>query len=1350
MTQYQVDLHDFFSDEVARALKTFCHRINNSDADVFIIMAHKAVLLFYLLLAQGHISKQAAEKIIISNLALNFDCNYLEGKKIAILDDIVISGTTIASAVSKLMSVGVRQDDIDIIAIAIDQDYFNMNFENTKGDSILHCDFTLKDAPCIELSAVISKIFSYYGIPYDVDFPIYEQISVSEMALSSLHNKIFWDVVDVSNGNQQNGNVKVYTLFPSHLVLERLWNTIGTDLNHCADFKLRLYIKRYPDGTRECCIVPMCLFKEISQDALSALYNRLKPSSRPLFMTQETPWKAQMRYLEFCIAHYFFTIFSELTSLGRGIIFPENIAERLFGPIDGETVYQHLRKSHLQPGNALLTFPLAQIDYTETIEQFKQSDIYVNLCQVSANWGYGNDYQKSCWINQFIFSFFLWWYDTKEILTRNEVKKNRLHYVKDYQTIRHYLYRLENGLPLRTLCQMLQFLVPDIPIQEAERAISIFTDRAIDEGIIVPTIHYSKDEKYLCRAYRHGEDLPFGAADQYRLVYFMQSIGTYIKLAEECETPAVGAITLEKMIVLFYQMGLRKGNIFNRFLGFDGTEIIHSFLSVHGRVQGYTSPEINPHIYSEKGGGGEKYIIWLSFWLYEKGLLGKRPSLSEHADKAGLLIPIRLDKIKQYLESNQRSAATDEVLRNIESIAELIAIWYNNAAGTQRKEFKDDITALTSCSTRYVYASAIATEIHYFKNYWEHQAKHAFQKPDDGRTLVMRLKDSRENTQYTSNIIQGLHSGRDKIQWRYSGRAQAVISLVWKYLGSTRTVVWDKLWKCADKEDIEDNISKPGRLTKMAEAFLYFYSACFDCLNSTDFWDFGNLPQSYDSYEKSYLERARQISTLDACLFESLRSKVCQKTISLAEKAKQLDMLVRGALESSEALVDGIEEWVQADDLTYTVRYTSALILDIDALDSSQVELALMRFWEQLPEDEAKTELNIIRFPQNEEITGCSFKKYGIFCGTTSEKPLDTDSMHNFEDEVSRRGEYLYSAFQTVCSLLNGRLRQIRAILIPHIAPGFNFCHNLQRNINKNADDFYQRVVKPLERRYDNRWKIQLVLGLDHYVDEGFIVSFKDWQQKNLTSPADAKWITKCVALWKEFIKIEAPTDMMERVVYSRLKVSCGRTQGLGFLMRLSDRVVCVSCNHIFTEYSEKDGASAVSSYDPEIKFSLRPLTSTRPYPKQSLENIQLLPARKEVILLEPCWKENIPFVLCELVSSEDWDMPEVNAKCKLCGCDNAGELKWVSSIHVAGPSSKGYYQVDEDRDTTGSPLSEIQEGASGGVYVSTEPSAKIIGIHEGRFDEGQKVRMIPWKAVLDAIENLEKESRRKERSRNS
>lgn len=1350
MSQYEINLYDFCSDEVTYALNKFCQRVNNSDADVLIIMAHKAVLLFDLLLAQGHIAKRAAEKIIISNLALDYDCSYLEGKKVAILDDIVISGTTIASTINKLMSVRVRQDDIDVITIAVDQDYFNMNFENTKGTSVLHCDFFTKDAPCIELSALISKVFSYYGIPYDVDFPVYEQIPVSQKMLDALHNNLLWTLVDVSNGNQRTGNIDVYTIFPGQSLLERLWTVIGADLGNCADIKLRLYIKQYPNGSQECCVVPMCLFKEIPQNELNALYDLLKPANQALAICKEESWKAQMRYLEFYIAHQMFIIFSEFTSLNCKAMFYENTVKQLFGPIDGDTIYHHLNMSRTTSNRTALVVHRVQVDCSKIMGEYRESNIYTDICKESINWRYGSKYQKGCWVNQFIFSFFLWWYDTKEIFVRNQLKAQRLHYTEDYQTIQPYLYRLQKGLSMSALRQMLQALVADLSSklnpsdklnlsdQEAESVISAFIDRAIDEGIIVPTIHCSEDGKYLCRAYRHGEDLPFGAADQYRLVYFLHSLGMYIHKAEGCKVPAVAEISLEKMIVLFYQMGLKRGNIFNRFLGFNETEIIHSFLSIHGSIQGYTHPDITPHIYSEKAADGTRYITWLTTWLYEAKLIGKLPEYADvTASAPGVsapAIPIMLDKAKEYLAKNQRSAASDEILCSIDSIAELITTWYN---GIVRKlEFRDDATALTSCANRFVYLSAIATEVHYFNNYWKNQAKHALEETNDSRRLVNRLTDTKDNRQYTDNITQGLYSGREKILWRHSdmgkgkNKAQEVIDMVARdFLGSTSATVWKQIWSRVDEEPEKDT-NRLELYTNMAEAFLYFFSASFECLRSTDFWNCGTLPPDFASYKSCYLERALRIARLDSIRFDTLEEIARQNGANLKQKGEQLDKLVCEALFSSEQCVKMIEGLVRDMDPTYTVSYKSVLILDIAALDPNQIEPLLLRFWKQLPDD-VKTELNLIRFPRGKE-NHSPFYKYGIFFGHIGRQSLDVHPNEG-KNEVLQRGKFLYSAFEEICRLFNGRLYQIRGILLPHIIQEFAFNHNLQCNIDTYASDFYKSIVKPLETCYNNEWKMQLVLGLDRHVDQKIIQDFQNsWKICKLNLPIDgAEWVTNCVLCGKNPAVTVSNPNLMDRIAYSQLKVKCGKKQGLGLLLRLSDRVVCISCNHIFVESSQKGSPYAESAYAPGEDFSMKILTPIHSYHFDT----EILPAQDEIILLEPCWDGNIPFDLCMLISLEDWADPETDAKCKCYGCNSEGLMKWVSSIHVGGAISKGYYQIDDDANH----LDEIEEGFSGGIYVKSDPKTeqKIIGIHDGRFDGYTRARMIPSAPVRTTIDKL-------------
>jgi len=1253
MKKDQVDLYDFCDDRVKDALKAFCNRVNQSDADVFLVMAHKAVLLFHVLLAQGHINKRAAEKLIITNLSLDFDCTNLEGKKVAILDDIVISGTSIAATVSKLISFQVRQDDIEVIAIAIDQYYFAMNFEDAQGSSVLHCDCVMDDAACIELSAVISKVFSYYGVPYDVDFPVYEDFSIGEDALNNLHNDLLWEVVNVSNANQKAGGVTAYTIQPKRPVRNRLWNAIGADLEDCADLKIRLYITRYPDGFLECRVVPMCLFEEISLDALRALFDCLKPQDPTASLWGNTSCLAQMRYLEFFISHQLFAIFSEITALGRGHMLHKQIIMQLFGLKDGEAVCRHLSTPFSRGDDPLVPIHRVRVDHSATIQKYKASEVYTRSSAESASWTKPGAYEQGCWINHFIYSAFLWWYDDKEIKVRKEIKEEQLHYVKDYPAIKEKLFRLKNGLPISALRQILKEWVPELSDSEAKSIISVFIDRAIDEGIVVPTIYYSEDGQFLCRAYRHGEDLPFGAADQYRLVYFLQSIGEKIRAAgdgEQGALPAVAGISLEKMIVLFYQMGLKQGNVFNRFLGFNNNDIIHSFLSVHGAIQGYTDFDAVPHVYSERNSKKERYITWLTTWLYEAGLVGNNLDGLD-TDQLNQPIPIKLEEIKEYLQVNQRSTVSDTVKRNIESLAELITDWYNAMAKANRKvDFRDNITALTSCANRYVYASAIVTEIHYFSNYWNNQAKHALEEKRDSKRLVGRLTDSKDNKRYTLIITQGLHSGCEKFKWRDEAKAQQVIEEVKEFLRSTGISVWTSLWSGVDARP-DHRADELEEQTNRAEGYLFFFSACFECLKSVEFWAHGQLPQNYTEYKRNYLALTHRTQLLDASLFDNIENIAMIKGVE--RKGVELQQLVREGLFGSEDCVKKIENLVMDLDPTYTALYQSALILDIAALDSKKIEDAFEAFWDQLKDDD-RVALNLIRFP--EELDQGSYAKYGIFFGPKKIiRSLDVEAAHRENDAV-KCGAFLYNAFQTLCTLLNGKVFQIRGVLLPHIIPGLEFRHNLQRNIRKNAEDFY-KIVKPLESCYKDSWQIQLVLGLDHQVDKRFLERFSQWNTSVLDhTVSGAEWVNTCMVCGKGHIKLVGdPANLMSKIAYSQLKVCCGNKKGLGILLRLSDRVVCISCNHIFVDHSQENPAKAKSAYSQDYMFELIPLTEVRQYENES----DSLSAEDEAFVLEPRWNGDIPFDISKLLSVEDLSEKATLADCRCYGCNEIGQMKW-------------------------------------------------------------------------------------------
>ena len=55
MYKYEYDICEFCPETFQKAISLYSERINNSDADIFVIMAHKAVFLFQVLVDQKHI-----------------------------------------------------------------------------------------------------------------------------------------------------------------------------------------------------------------------------------------------------------------------------------------------------------------------------------------------------------------------------------------------------------------------------------------------------------------------------------------------------------------------------------------------------------------------------------------------------------------------------------------------------------------------------------------------------------------------------------------------------------------------------------------------------------------------------------------------------------------------------------------------------------------------------------------------------------------------------------------------------------------------------------------------------------------------------------------------------------------------------------------------------------------------------------------------------------------------------------------------------------------------------------------------------------------------------------------------
>ena len=195
-------LFTHFSDGALKAIDRFCDRINQSDADVFILMARKSVCFLKMLEKCGKLSEQFSKKLVVADTSVGFSSNYLLKKQICIVDDIMISGTSIAKMINCLLDIGVPASKIDVIVLAIDRKYNVMDFSDEKTGYVYFdksCANNFDDAECIKLSNDIAQLIAMAGESYNTDFPEYNRFVLSKDCFNALFDKTLWNTINVTN-----------------------------------------------------------------------------------------------------------------------------------------------------------------------------------------------------------------------------------------------------------------------------------------------------------------------------------------------------------------------------------------------------------------------------------------------------------------------------------------------------------------------------------------------------------------------------------------------------------------------------------------------------------------------------------------------------------------------------------------------------------------------------------------------------------------------------------------------------------------------------------------------------------------------------------------------------------------------------------------------------------------------------------------------------------------------------------------------------------------------------------------------------------------------------------------------
>lgn len=860
---------------------------------------------------------------------------------------------------------------------------------------------------------------------------------------------------------------------------------------------------------------------------------------------------------------------------------------------------------------------------------------------------------------------------------------------------------LDEGFSFNALKEVVKSINPFF---DEDYLISLFLDRSIEEGIVVPVIHHDHKGQILYRAYRHGEDLPFGKADRYRFVYFLSKLDYYLNSFYNTDTPIrIADVTFHKIIVLFFQMGLKQG-IFNRFLGFENDQILQQRFCIHGAVLALQK-NARDHIYMEKERNKDgqqedretlKYVIAILQGLNQENEFLKKQKIS--GKQGGEYYYIVHKNIQDFLSNSMNSIQIDLIIkREIDKTAKMIASWYwlediDRGPGN----LKNDLMCMTSCSDIFVFSSCVATALHYFEIYWEEEAS----------DKLINLKSGFKSDDFD----QTLPSARIKHKWYLIRKNSKIFEYV-RSLFEQRSMLdqltcWDNTYS---KEILDIGSNDLRYLLEKGLVYVYRYSIIYSYLCSEMIYDpdcsskefdikkcildFINKRDDLDNSTKEEVENIRKFKLLlsNGVIKEmkALFSKL-DKIQSISIRVNYLRHIVNGYVNDSKTIVDGLEDQIKGAARNYAKRYGSCMIIDLFGVDEKEGDNYFRKIWDKLPENTYKTMMNIIYLGKEKDVIRYAFfyenmpfeNSYKYYCNIFSV----LDSIHmdackcGFETEV---------------------------VLLPNLPTGLSFLHHTRENIRQEVAKFNEKIgpwLKCINRSksldYVHRLTLfSTVTTSSKYVEEvknrisGLsYLSFSSEKDKN-------NYGIDCYSF------VSGKKITTSKQVYSTLKLFFdgeSKAVGMGVLFQyttgLGNEIYCLSCNHILQDHPN---ASEIFGYwmgNEHDKIKLKIVSNY-------IEN--RIKAEDDVLILKPEIDRN-DFEKNKVFSLQDVEY--IDEKCDIkeeyelfsYASVQMGEL--IEGIDYCGMTGGGFVQIKGTKD-------KIGEGDSGASYITSD-GKRFVGIH--------------------------------------
>ncbi len=520
----------YFSQKEKDNVVELCKRVSRSNAKVYMVMARKAACFFDCLRSleifdpSGYVTTERV-------MDMNVDWLIRMGS-VCIIDDTIISGTTIYRTLERLREIGVK--DISVHALSINSKWFDSSL-------IGDLEFPLKrpyaiqeDGECAKQCKNIISAISIFPRPYDIDFPYSTNLKITQGKGNKLLANPYWETHEVSSPIQRSQSIRSLVLLPKQAMHAKFGDFFHGS-SWMSHFKIRLYCTMSEDGKhfKAIRIVPITILRDLSALDCNSLFestlkslgcdNAQKDALNNEFITPSSRY----RFLQFIISKHIGELWAEQCSEILGHRFYYEINQQSLELIFSPTVCPLLSKLMLSKQ----CYPIMiQSDVKPKVKpnNFKPPAEKVN--------------DAATIVNNLIYPF-LWLYHKREIPTRTLVKEKGIRIIK---ALPHPLKeRLFLGF---TFDELTEKCIPKQDDICRESIVSLFLDVAIDEGMVVPVCGVTEDNVYF-RGFRHGEDVIFGD-EEFKMLFLV-----YESFLKETEQNYLSSFLVHKLAVILFQTG---------------------------------------------------------------------------------------------------------------------------------------------------------------------------------------------------------------------------------------------------------------------------------------------------------------------------------------------------------------------------------------------------------------------------------------------------------------------------------------------------------------------------------------------------------------------------------------------------------------------------------------------------------------------------------------------------------------------------------------------------------------------------------------------------------------------------